>query len=53
LQNVAKEAKNELMADRADVRNAEIQNAKMQNQLDYQAKQAQLDADYTNRISNV
>lgn len=53
MQNVAKEAKNELMADRADVRDAEIQNTYMQNQLDYKAKQNQLDMDYQNRNTNV
>jgi hypothetical protein len=50
---MAKETKNELLADRADVRNAEISNAKMQNQLDYEAKQNQLNMEATNRYSNI
>jgi succinate dehydrogenase flavin-adding protein (antitoxin of CptAB toxin-antitoxin module) len=39
--------------DRAEVRDAEIDNAYMQNRLDYQAKQGQLEGDYNNRVTNV
>jgi hypothetical protein len=53
LQNMAKEAKNELMVHREDVRDAEIRNGQMNNVLDYQAKQNQLDADATQRTANI
>jgi hypothetical protein len=53
LQNMAKEAKNELMVHREDVRDAEIRNGQMNNVLDYQAKQKQLDADATQRTANI